>query len=71
MNSKIPNDLLQQQPTNFPTYKILISDDNIFILNFLENLILKILKEYNVNNYKILRGSDGVDLIKNIKSLIN
>lgn len=57
---------IPQSQINFLTYKILIIDDNIFILNFLENLILKILKEYNVNNYKILRGSDGVDLIKNI-----
>jgi signal transduction histidine kinase len=55
-----------QSQLNLPIYKILIIDDNLLILNFLENLILKILKDNNVLNYKIIRGMDGVDLIKNI-----
>jgi signal transduction histidine kinase/CheY-like chemotaxis protein len=55
-----------QSQLNVPTYKILIIDDNMLILNFLENLLLKILKENNVINYKIIRGMDGVDLIKNV-----
>ncbi len=46
--------------------KILIIDDNTLILDQLENTLKKCLEENNLNDYKIIRGSDGVDLIRYI-----
>lgn len=49
---------------HFLNRSILIIDDNTLILRSYETQIKKILRRCCINNIKIIRGSDGIDLLK-------
>jgi signal transduction histidine kinase len=46
--------------------KILLIDDNSLLLDYLQNMIIQILRENELTDYSVVRGYDGVDLLKYI-----
>jgi signal transduction histidine kinase len=52
--------------SKFSQRKILIIDDNMFMLQNTENAIRRILSSHNINDIEIVTGCDGVDFLKEI-----
>lgn len=46
--------------------KILIVDDQKFARNSIKNVVMKVLKANNLNNYEIIEGTDGIDILMNV-----
>ena len=49
-------------------FKILVIDDHVLIRQNTANLIKSVLTSLNIFNYRIIEGSDGIDLLSLIKS---
>lgn len=63
-----PQRLYNNTPPIFDnsTKSILIIDDHLLILRSFELLLNRVLNKYNVHNVRVIRGYDGVDLLRYI-----